>query len=370
MTMDLEFHQLDLRYEHLRVRRPDKERRLLASLAGGGQQVPIVVVALADEPNRFLVIDGFKRIRALRRLDQDTVSATLWDLDQAEALMLDRSLRTAEAETAIEQGWLLSELHSGFGLTLEDLARRFDRSTSWVSRRLALVEELPSAVQEKVRRGEIAAHVAGKYLVPMARAKPSDCEQLAEAIAHYKFSSQEVGQLYAAWRDGPLHLRRRVLEDPKLFLRARREIEQQEPVAVRATDDLIRDLELVSSLARRAHRHWRQAATIIDAAEREKLGVCLQQALEDLQKLSKSIERENSHVESKPADDDSRVASPGNQQASDCPNPAGVSHVRQEGHPFSITRGPAVGPGRESHGVPARDPATLCQLPRQPGPGP
>ena len=84
--MELEFHQLDLRYEGLRVRRPDRERRLLASLAERGQQVPIVVICLPEEPNRFLVIDGYKRIRALQRLGQDTVRATVWDMDETEAL--------------------------------------------------------------------------------------------------------------------------------------------------------------------------------------------------------------------------------------------------------------------------------------------
>ena len=105
--MDLEFHQLDLRYESLRVRRQDRERRLLASLAEHGQQVPIVVVAIAEEPNRFVVIDGYKRIRVLRKLGRDTVTAAVWDMPETEALILDRSLRTAEGETALEQGWLL-----------------------------------------------------------------------------------------------------------------------------------------------------------------------------------------------------------------------------------------------------------------------
>jgi ParB-like chromosome segregation protein Spo0J len=43
--MQLEFHQLDRRWEHLRVRHPARQRRLLASLAEAGQQTPIVVVA-------------------------------------------------------------------------------------------------------------------------------------------------------------------------------------------------------------------------------------------------------------------------------------------------------------------------------------
>ena len=64
--MQLEFHQLDRRWEHLRVRHPARQGRLLASLADSGQQTPIVVVAAEDQADRFVVIDGYKRIAALK----------------------------------------------------------------------------------------------------------------------------------------------------------------------------------------------------------------------------------------------------------------------------------------------------------------
>lgn len=54
--MELELHQLDLRYESLRRRAPEREKRLLVSLAENGQQTPIVVVAA-----RRVVVDGYKR---------------------------------------------------------------------------------------------------------------------------------------------------------------------------------------------------------------------------------------------------------------------------------------------------------------------
>jgi len=165
--MQLEFHPLDRRWEHLRVRQPRLQRRLLASLAESGQQTPIVVVA-ADQPGRYLVIDGHKRIAALQQLGRDTVQATVWPMSDAEALLLDRSLRLSAQESALEQGWLLSEMEQRFGYSLEELARRFDRSASWVSRRLALVELLPEAIQQQVREGATAAQVAMKYLVAMA----------------------------------------------------------------------------------------------------------------------------------------------------------------------------------------------------------
>ena len=84
--MQLEFHQLDLRWEHLRVREPNRQRQLLASLAESGQQTPIVVVIAKDDNGCYLVIDGHKRIAALRQLGRDTVEATVWPMGEAEAL--------------------------------------------------------------------------------------------------------------------------------------------------------------------------------------------------------------------------------------------------------------------------------------------
>src|SRR5213076_1705553 len=138
--MQLEFHQLDRRWEHLRVRHPGRQRRLLASLADSGQQTPIVVVAAEGQADRYVVIDGYKRIAALQQLGRDTVEAVVWPMNEVQAVVLDRSLHWSEPESALEEGWLLAELEQRFGYGLEDLARQFDRSVSWVSRRLALVE--------------------------------------------------------------------------------------------------------------------------------------------------------------------------------------------------------------------------------------
>jgi len=85
--MQLEFHQLDRRWEHLRVREPHRQRRLLASLADSGQQTPIVVVVSKDNRECYLVIDGHKRVAALEQLGRDTVEATVWEMSEAEALL-------------------------------------------------------------------------------------------------------------------------------------------------------------------------------------------------------------------------------------------------------------------------------------------
>src|ERR1019366_7526954 len=99
-------------------------------------------------------------------------------------------------------------------LRLDELARRFDRSASWVSRRLALVEVLPEAIQRQVREGKILAQVALKCLVPAARQSLEDCQRMAAIFAEHHCDTRQAGQLYAAWRKGPPAIRKRILDDP------------------------------------------------------------------------------------------------------------------------------------------------------------
>ena len=367
--MDLEFHQLDERYAHLRLRRPERERRLLASLAEKGQQVPIVVVPLFEAPGRYQLIDGHKRARLLRRLGADTIQATVWDMSESEALLLDHALRTADAETAIEQGWLLQELRN-LPLSHEEMAQRFDRSVGWVSQRLSLVQVLPKAVQEHVRAGRIPAQAAMKYLVPLARAKREDCEVLSEAIAKHHLTSREVGELYKAWRDGSRDVRRRVLESPELFLRAQRELEEAHPVEVRAADALLRDLDLVGKLARRAERKWREGSAVMQPEERAEVRQCLEQALWDLGRLSRRISEEEAGAEPAHTDNDLGTAPEGHRQAGDRTDAEGVTRGGPECHPVGLGHAAVLQPSGQSGAAPAGDPGALRFLRGQSDPGP
>ena len=99
--MEVEFQHLDLRYERLRKHHPVRERQLLGSLADHGQQVPIVVVRGPGEVH--VVIDGYKRVRALQRLARDTVCATEWAVSESEALIVERVMRPRLARTRLSK---------------------------------------------------------------------------------------------------------------------------------------------------------------------------------------------------------------------------------------------------------------------------
>jgi ParB/RepB/Spo0J family partition protein len=261
--MDLEFHQLDLRYEALRKRHPRKERVLLASLADHGQLLPVVVVAGAG---LFVLVDGYKRVRALRRLARDTVRAIVWAIDEAEAVVLEQVMRATDPVGPLEQGWVLDELRIRFALSLDDLARRFDKSPSWVSRRLALVRALPEAIQQEVRVGRIAPHAAMKYLVPLARANRDACVALGAAIARTDLSIRQIGDLYTLWHAGDERSRGLLLRDPRLMLRVHAEAGRPDAPSLAPTHAFLDEVNTLAGLARRAHRRLRDGLPPGDAS--------------------------------------------------------------------------------------------------------
>jgi ParB family chromosome partitioning protein len=356
--MRLEFHQLDRRWEHLRVRHLARHRRLLASLAAAGQQTPIVVVTVEGQPDRYLVIDGYQRIAALQALGRDTVEAVLWPMSEAEALLLDGSLRWTEQQSALEQGWFLSELEQHFGYGLEELARRFDRSVSWVSRRLGLVELLPESIQQQVRDGRIAAQVAMKYLVPAARISLEDCERLAEIFAQHHCDTRDAGQLYAAWRDASPVMRERILAAPELFLKSqRRAMASGEP-------PVERDLDMATAILRRTGRQLREALPHMDATEQQNIHRRIAAARRELDRMAEQLGKESAvaHADSSATNRDSGAAFQGGEQARDCARAGSLPPERAQGAALERPRSSGDSSPRESRTLPPAHPGSLQQL--------
>jgi ParB family chromosome partitioning protein len=366
--MEVEFHQLDRRWEHMRSGRPERQRRLLASLLASGQQTPIVVVAQAAQGDRYLVIDGYKRIAALEQLGRDTVEVVVWPMTEAEAVVLERSIQMSERGTALEEGWLLAELEQRFGYGMDELARRFDRSVGWVMRRVALVELIPDSVQQQVRDGKLSAHVATKFLAPVAQVSPGDCQRMADGFVRHRFNTRQAGQLYAAWRDGGPVIRQRLLEKPELFVKARRQLEP--PPSPATVAELLRDLDTVVAISKRANRLARPGPLEMDRQQCDEARRLIDRAIDQLSQLARAIPREEQHVEQGSADGDSGAGGAGSEPSGDRP---GDETLAADGAPsdwVELLRGAECAAIRESRTLPPGDCGAVDQMQREPGPGP
>jgi ParB family transcriptional regulator, chromosome partitioning protein len=360
--MQLEFHQLDRRWEHLRVHHPGRQRRLLASLAERGQQTPIVVVEANGQADRYVVIDGYKRITALQQLGRDKVEAVVWPMNEAEAIVLDRSLRLSEQETPLEVGWLLAELEQRFGYSLDELARRFDRSVSWVSRRLALVEALPEAIQQQVREGKIAAQVAMKFLVPAVRISLEACQRMASIFARYHCDTREAGQLYAAWRKASPTIRQRILDAPDLFFKTQRQAQEKAPAATAA--ELLRDLEMIAAIVSRAQRRLTGAAVSdLDALQGKAARYQIERIQKQLRHIGETIPPEKEqHVDPSATHHDSGVEHAGGEQTGDRAGDGNLPRSGAQSSPLELQFSAGTATSREGRTPPPTDPGTLRQV--------
>jgi len=253
-TAQIDLHRLDLAYADLRVVDRRAVARLAADLAEDGQRQPVLVVPRGD---RLVLIDGYCRVAAVRKLGRDTVLAMTLHLSERDALLFAYRTGTGRRRFALEDAWLLRELIDRFSMKQTELALLLSRSDSFVSRRLALVVHLPDSVQKAVRDGRIGAHGAQRSLVPLARANRDHAERLVANLGTSRPTTRQLATLYLAWRAADAQTRERIVDHPDLFLKANA---IDPPEEIDAVTDLIRSMETISGACHGARKRLRAFA--------------------------------------------------------------------------------------------------------------
>lgn len=211
----LDLHLLVPRFAALRLRDPERLARLTRSLRRHGQLMPVVVVRESDEPPRWVLIDGYRRLEALRAIGEDLVWVDAWDRSVDEALLLCLARGPERGWEAIEEAALLQELSGRF--SLRELAQRIGRDVSWVSRRLNLFKALPEELLEAVRGGTLSVWAATRILAPLARANTEHARTLLTGLEKTPLSTRELQQWFAQYQRAPLAQRERLVANPALF---------------------------------------------------------------------------------------------------------------------------------------------------------
>jgi len=217
-TQESDLHRLELRFASLRMRQPRMVERLARSIEQNGQLVP--VVAVAEQANRWVLIDGYLRIEALRRLSRDTAWVELWDCPLAQALLWVLVRVQGRTWEAIEEGAVIRELITRFELSQREVARQTGRDASWVNRRLSLVQELPEALFAAICQGQLSTWAATRVLAPLARANSDHAQRLLASLQREALSTRELHTWYQHYQKANRLKRERMLAQPRLFCQA------------------------------------------------------------------------------------------------------------------------------------------------------
>jgi ParB family chromosome partitioning protein len=217
-VLRLDLHLLIPRFAPLRLRDPERLACLTRSMRQHGQLMPVVVVPESLDPPRWVVIDGYRRLEALREIGEDLVWVDVWERPVDEALLLCLARGPERGWEAIEEAALLHELSGRY--SLREMAQRIGRDVSWVSRRLSLFKALPEELLEAVRTGKLSVWAATRILAPLARANSAHARTLLGELEKTPLSTRELERLFAQYQRTPKARRERLVANPGLFVQA------------------------------------------------------------------------------------------------------------------------------------------------------
>jgi ParB/RepB/Spo0J family partition protein len=218
-AIEVEWHQLELRYQSLRIHTPCAVRRLMFSVHTYGLLVPITVIASGVPDCSWVAIDGYLRIAALKALGFDLITATVWQTDAAEALLSVYKHNKSRTWEALEEANLLQELVTTHQYSQGSLAQLLGKSEAWVSHRLQLVTQLPCFVKDAICQGVLSSWVASRILVPFARANPHHAEQFVCYLSGKSLTSRQIQSFYEQYLRSNKKIREELAANPAVFFK-------------------------------------------------------------------------------------------------------------------------------------------------------
>ena len=180
--------QLGDRLSGLRLCSPSAVERVRQSLSRHGQLTAVIVF---DDGERLQVVDGFKRMRAARRLGWSEMRVSVVDAGETTATAALVTLHQRHPLTELEEGWLVRRLYREHSLTQGVIAKLIGRHKSWVSRRLMLAESLDPVVQADVRLGLLSPRAA----LSVAALPRGNQHQAAELISNRGMTTRQAERL-------------------------------------------------------------------------------------------------------------------------------------------------------------------------------
>ncbi len=187
----IDLHRLELRFEATRITDPAAVQRLAESIQTSGQLV--ACIAAGDQDSGALVLmDGYRRVGALKRLGADTALVQCWHCPVGPALAQMLAHSFSRAFDPMEEALMLRELIDSLGLSQREAARQCARDVSWVQRRLVLLAALPADLVQAVRNAQVSSWAAARILAPLARANSEHASQLLAGMASSPLSTREL----------------------------------------------------------------------------------------------------------------------------------------------------------------------------------
>jgi len=209
-VIDILLEDIGDRYGELRIIAPQADASICKSIEKYGQLSPVVVCL--EKEKGYELIDGFKRLRAARRLD-GVKSLKAISLDagnhagKAAILQLNWACKSI---SDMEEAMVVHSLFREDSLTQVEIAVLLDRHKSWVCRRVALVERLCDEVKSHLKLGLITVSI-GREVAKLPRGNQ---EAALLSIQKHRLTRRQTEKLVSLLLSRPKHEHENMLRCP------------------------------------------------------------------------------------------------------------------------------------------------------------
>ena len=221
--IELEWHQLELRYADIRIHTDAAIRRLMVSIHTHGLLTPIVVAQTdKTKPQQpWVVIDGYLRVAALKALHHDCIPVLSSSCGLVDALIASYQQNVSRVWGAFEEAQLIQTLITAYALPQAEIAQRLGKSKAWVTHRLQLLHDLPDFVQTAIRQGVLSTWTAHRLILPFARANSEHAKKLVDYLGIHAHPSRDVQAYYHHYLRSNRRVRQQMADYPQHFFKAR-----------------------------------------------------------------------------------------------------------------------------------------------------
>jgi len=203
----IELAELDTRFESLKTRDSGVEDRLFCALERGEVLDPLLVAMENETP---LLIDGFKRLRCLKKLKWSMVPCITIATSTTDGILEWLKLTGGKQASLYEVAGFVQELHKVHGMSPSAIADHLRRSKAWVCMRLQFLRSVPLSVRKALEKGEFPLHAWMYSVRPFMRVN-GETRALAEefvALAKKQRSTlREIDLLAHEWFQGGEEIR-------------------------------------------------------------------------------------------------------------------------------------------------------------------
>jgi len=236
--IEIERHQLEMPLAQGRLKNPKALLNLVASIEAHGQMTPVLATKVEE---KWVLLDGHLRVEALRHCGKDTVWVEWVTCDLGKGLLMVLARNQGRQWEPLEEAEVIRQVICDHQMTRQEVARALGKAPSWVSRRLAMLTDLPEAVLEAVRQGHIGSWAASRVLAPLARANIDHALSLLKALTDEPLSSRDLDLFLNGYQKSSKQVRDRMIGKPHLFLKASRfkQREQKANVLLGGPEELL-----------------------------------------------------------------------------------------------------------------------------------